>query len=50
MERLKPCPFCGEEAKIEKQRFSCTNYWIIGCQSCGVQTKAKFYEEDAIEA
>ena len=34
-EKLKPCPFCGGEAKV-KRFFGCA-YITVGCKKCNVQ-------------
>ena len=34
-EKLKPCPFCGGEAKV-KRFFGCA-YITVGCKECNVQ-------------
>lgn len=47
MERLKPCPFCGGEAKIAEKNFVRYSLWIAVCQKCGMQTRIKFSDEDA---
>lgn len=51
MERLKPCPFCGGEAKIAEKDFvkNFVRYslWTAVCQKCGMQTRLKFSDEDA---
>lgn len=46
MEKLKPCPFCGGEAKV--QRFP-RNYSVY-CTECGARTMSfKPTEEEAVE-
>ena len=51
---LKPCPFCGGEAKCKEVLegingdFSC--YKIIRCKECGVEVTSGYcYEKDDIE-
>ena len=31
--RLKPCPFCGEEATLEKSILRDRDYWLVGCRT-----------------
>ena len=45
-EELKPCPFCGGKAYIEKNRYKYA-YWIK-CYDCRVETEAYDYVEEAI--
>ncbi len=52
MAELKPCPFCGGEAKIfthrnERER---TNPTVVKCQVCGVKTAIHDRYGLAIEA
>lgn len=41
-ERLKPCPFCGDEAEIMGITFV-----YVKCLNCGVETIGYKEEEDA---
>ena len=34
MSELKPCPFCGGEAKESSPESNGSKYWRITCQSC----------------
>jgi Lar family restriction alleviation protein len=27
-EQIKPCPFCGSEAKIQDAFYDCMHYWV----------------------
>lgn len=33
MSELKPCPFCGNKAEVQKVR-----YWSVVCVECGSRT------------
>lgn len=52
--KLKPCPFCGGRAKIEKltikKLFLRATGYFITCQSCRVFTGAQLEIDAAIEA
>lgn len=50
MKELKPCPFCGGEAKIATcdWGYSVKEYWVY-C-SCGCKTNNCHSKEEAIEA
>ena len=54
--KLKPCPFCGDEAVIEQLDEDYNNEWRIYCRNsngeCKMQPCTRIYEtqEDAIEA
>lgn len=47
-DKLKPCPFCGGEAKL----FEDKDYQIysVTCTECDAGTNAYGIEQDAIEA
>ena len=54
MSELKPCPFCGGEAKSYVRDYGDTHYWRVSCSSdrCGVNPVTNVYhtESGAIEA
>lgn len=36
---LKPCPFCGGEAKADKYTIYGSAYgWFVYCKKCGIET------------
>ena len=43
-EKLKPCPFCGGEAKINKREYS------IECTRCSAYMGYFYTKQEAIEA
>ena len=47
MAELKPCPFCGEEAKMWQYM---TDEWRATCNGCVAQTRYCNTREEAIEA
>lgn len=34
---LKPCPFCGGEAKLKKH-MNLAQVWYVQCNQCGIRT------------
>lgn len=47
MSDLKPCPFCGGEARIGKIY---GDAWTVECTECGIQSGCYDTESEAIEA
>lgn len=37
MEKLKPCPFCGDEAELSTGRFDGKDTSYVMCKKCGSQ-------------
>ena len=55
MAELKPCPFCGGDAKLKEfcmriRMFKQKKYYYAECSLCGVRTSAKSDAEESIEA
>lgn len=52
MAELKPCPFCGGEAKIVTYRneYSRINPTLVGCSVCKTQTALYDKRKEAIKA
>lgn len=47
MEELKPCPFCGGEAKFTEPY---KNIYVVSCPNCGVGSAIFSNPGEAIEA
>lgn len=47
MSELKPCPFCGGEARVNAYGF---NQYSVECKICWAETPRKSGIENAIEA
>ena len=50
---LKPCPFCGNNAKLKQFTSGClkkTKVFYVECYVCRNQTKVELDKEQAIEA
>lgn len=53
MAELKPCPFCGGEAKIktiENGLLRKTTFFYIRCTVCGNNTAVQYEKAEAINA
>ena len=53
MSELKPCPFCGGEARTSSKDYGDTHYWRVFCDtpSCAMCMTSVFHSEaEAIEA
>lgn len=51
MSELKPCPFCGGNAKLMTYKTpTFGEVFYVACRVCGNETKVKLADEEAIEA
>ncbi len=53
MAELKPCPFCGGNAKLEQYTSGVikkTTVVYVVCRVCGNRTRVEYKEESVIEA
>lgn len=50
MDSLKPCPFCGGEAKRSSETFERTILSWVYCTNCGAAGGYRHTEAEAIEA
>lgn len=51
-EPLKPCPFCGGEARISdyKTEYDTDSFWAVECSNCYAKSDTRIYDEQSIEA
>lgn len=51
MEKLKPCPFCGERTNLHVRRSEPLHYTSVVCDECGARVPVEYptSDEDAIE-
>lgn len=57
MTELRPCPFCGGEAKVwveyihygNRHVYDEMNEYHCGCEECGISMSSRATEEDAIK-
>ena len=48
--RIKPCPFCGGEAKLVRLKPK-SEFYVVACSCCGARTNFYYLiEQDAIKA
>lgn len=52
MSELKPCPFCGGEAIVNRHYNRFSEWWIVSCPNCHITQAGNGYEFsfEAIEA
>lgn len=48
--KLKPCPFCGGEAKMHPTSSAAHGVYWARCIECGVETRASYILDDAVKA
>lgn len=51
MEKIKPCPFCGAEARMYSgttYRFDSGHGWVCACKACDAQGEIGETEEEAV--
>lgn len=46
---LRPCPFCGGEAKVEFVGSWGNGYILVKCQTCGAQAGKQYYGGERVE-
>lgn len=49
-EELKPCPFCGDEARVIECFHEGSEYYWIECKECYGRTTGSLSKDDAIAA
>ena len=49
--KLKKCPFCGGEGKLETYRFGCEDFdrYSVGCPVCDIWTRMFKEKEESIK-
>lgn len=50
MGELKPCPFCGGEAKVKFEKDGKWRWFYVQCRSCGVKTEHLWSQKAAVNA
>lgn len=50
MTELKPCPFCGGEAKMFSAKVNTFDRYVVYCQKCDASSHAFFLQNDAADA
>lgn len=46
--KLKPCPFCGGEARLQQRARTSHGFYVI-CKNCGCRTPFYQYQFDSVE-
>ena len=54
MEELKPCPFCGGQAKLKHYKLRNNDWWYVACEGCNIVLDPLFFnvgqtKEEVIE-
>ncbi len=47
--KLKPCPFCGSDAEMQRDKYRGLRTFYVRCWGCGAQTDLEYAEEFAAE-
>lgn len=50
MMKLKPCPFCGGEARIDRNIFAFPTSYSVICKICEAESEVFNTEKEVIEA
>ena len=49
-DELKPCPFCGGEARTYRLQYGLMKKYCIECLECGAELPMMFCSEDEVKA
>lgn len=47
--KLKPCPFCGSDAEMQRDKYRGLSTFYVRCWGCGAQAGLEYAEEFAAE-
>lgn len=42
--KLKPCPFCGSDAEMQRGKYRGLRTFYVSCHGCGAQTDLEYAE------